>query len=56
MSVIVEAPNGEMLLFCKGADNVIYERLDQGKAVHGHIGHHTDWPTLDTATDGGIRE
>ena len=27
MSVIVEDDNKKILLFCKGADNVIYERL-----------------------------
>ncbi|KAJ3321129.1 hypothetical protein HDV06_004582 [Boothiomyces sp. JEL0866] len=29
MSVIVRRPEGEILLFCKGADSVIYERLDK---------------------------
>lgn len=28
MSVIVKAPGGRLLLFCKGADSVIYARLD----------------------------
>ncbi|XP_066252376.1 probable phospholipid-transporting ATPase IA isoform X2 [Euwallacea similis] len=28
MSVIVKDPNGKIKLFCKGADTVIYERLD----------------------------
>ena len=27
MSVIVRTPSGQIQLFCKGADNVIYERL-----------------------------
>ena len=27
MSVVVETPEGQLFLFCKGADNVIYERL-----------------------------
>ena len=27
MSVIVRSPDGAIVLFCKGADDVIYERL-----------------------------
>lgn len=27
MSVVVRSPSGQLLLFCKGADSVIYERL-----------------------------
>uniref|UniRef100_A0A3Q2FIC3 Phospholipid-transporting ATPase n=1 Tax=Cyprinodon variegatus TaxID=28743 RepID=A0A3Q2FIC3_CYPVA len=29
MSVIVRHPNGKMTLYCKGADTIIYERLDR---------------------------
>ena len=28
MSVVVRAPDGRLILYCKGADSVIYERLD----------------------------
>jgi magnesium-transporting ATPase (P-type) len=31
MSVIVRTPNGVIKLYCKGADNVIYDRLGKGK-------------------------
>jgi phospholipid-translocating ATPase len=31
MSVIVRRPGGEIVLYCKGADSVIYERLAQGQ-------------------------
>ena len=30
MSVIVRRPAGEIVLYCKGADSVIYERLAEG--------------------------
>lgn len=33
MSVIVRAPNGEIKLFCKGADSVIYPRLAGGSSA-----------------------
>ncbi|KAJ3254954.1 hypothetical protein HK103_006751 [Boothiomyces macroporosus] len=32
MSVIIRRPEGEILLFCKGADSVIYERLDKSNS------------------------
>nr|CAI5828683.1 unnamed protein product [Callosobruchus analis] len=32
MSVIVRTPSGKIKLYCKGADNVIYERLDSGSS------------------------
>lgn len=28
MSVIVRTPSGRIVLYCKGADNIIFERLD----------------------------
>ncbi|XP_067627473.1 probable phospholipid-transporting ATPase IA isoform X3 [Eurosta solidaginis] len=34
MSVIVRAPNGEIKLYCKGADTVIYERLSPEGQMH----------------------
>ncbi|KAJ3354917.1 hypothetical protein HDU83_004325 [Entophlyctis luteolus] len=42
MSVIVKRPAGEIVLYCKGADSVIYERLapgqDQMKEItHSHL-------------------
>lgn len=38
MSVIVRDPNGKIKLFCKGADTVIYERLDNNSGrEHGEI-------------------
>ena len=35
MSVVVRTPEGKLLIYCKGADNVIYERLG-----HDNTGHH----------------
>ena len=29
MSVIAESAEGEIILYCKGADNVIIDRMDQ---------------------------
>ncbi|XP_018568743.1 probable phospholipid-transporting ATPase IA isoform X3 [Anoplophora glabripennis] len=37
MSVIVKDPNGKIKLYCKGADNVIYERLDSGGREHSEV-------------------
>jgi phospholipid-translocating ATPase len=34
MSLIVKRPEGEILLLCKGADSVIYERLDKEKITN----------------------
>jgi phospholipid-translocating ATPase len=31
MSVIVRDPQGRLVLYCKGADSVIYERLASGQ-------------------------
>lgn len=31
MSVIVRDPSGRLVLYCKGADSVIYERLADGQ-------------------------
>ena len=31
MSVIVRNPSGRLVLYCKGADSVIYERLADGQ-------------------------
>uniref|UniRef100_A0A3B5QBV4 Phospholipid-transporting ATPase n=1 Tax=Xiphophorus maculatus TaxID=8083 RepID=A0A3B5QBV4_XIPMA len=42
MSVIVRSPDGKMTLYCKGADTIIYERLDHSckklmKVTTGHL-------------------
>uniref|UniRef100_A0A3B3VQK3 Phospholipid-transporting ATPase n=1 Tax=Poecilia latipinna TaxID=48699 RepID=A0A3B3VQK3_9TELE len=42
MSVIVRGPDGKMTLYCKGADTIIYERLDHSckrlmKVTTGHL-------------------
>lgn len=37
MSVIVKDPAGKIKLFCKGADTVIYERLDSSGREHSEI-------------------
>ena len=36
MSVVVRAPDGKIKLFCKGADTVVYERLDE-KQIYSDI-------------------
>ncbi|RDW72911.1 phospholipid-transporting ATPase-2 [Coleophoma cylindrospora] len=33
MSAIIEMPDGKIILFCKGADSVIYSRLRQGQQI-----------------------
>ena len=33
MSAIMRMPNGKIILFCKGADSVIYSRLNKGEQV-----------------------
>jgi P-type E1-E2 ATPase len=33
-SVIAQLPDGSIRLYCKGADNVIFERLDPGRREH----------------------
>lgn len=37
MSVIVKDPAGKIKLLCKGADTVIYERLDNSGREHGEV-------------------
>ncbi|XP_044255942.1 phospholipid-transporting ATPase IA isoform X12 [Tribolium madens] len=37
MSVIVKDPSGKIKLFCKGADTVIYERVDASGREHGEL-------------------
>ncbi|MEQ2291993.1 Phospholipid-transporting ATPase ID, partial [Ameca splendens] len=42
MSVIVRSPDGKMTLYCKGADTIIFERLDRSckklmKVTTGHL-------------------
>uniref|UniRef100_A0A3Q2QBE4 Phospholipid-transporting ATPase n=1 Tax=Fundulus heteroclitus TaxID=8078 RepID=A0A3Q2QBE4_FUNHE len=41
MSVIVRSPDGKMTLYCKGADTIIYERLDRSckKLMNVTTGH-----------------
>lgn len=34
MSAIIRMPNGKIILFCKGADSVIYSRLKRGEQNH----------------------
>ena len=34
MSVIIQRPEGDIILMCKGADSVIYDRLDQVASQH----------------------
>lgn len=36
MSVIVRAPNGQIILYCKGADSVIFEHLGNNCSVNGN--------------------
>ncbi|XP_077965720.1 phospholipid-transporting ATPase ID-like isoform X2 [Styela clava] len=50
MSVIVRSPDGQITLFCKGADSVIYERLkaDENAEMNDLTSEHLE----DFATDG----
>ncbi|ORX33448.1 hypothetical protein BD324DRAFT_639819 [Kockovaella imperatae] len=51
MSVVVRDPSGRIVLFCKGADSVIYERLarDQSPLREQTLGH------LEAFANGGLR-
>lgn len=53
MSVIVRNPEGELILYCKGADNVIYDRLDKSAPTN----HHADksLKILEELADAGLR-
>ncbi|KAK9845741.1 hypothetical protein WJX81_001079 [Elliptochloris bilobata] len=37
MSVIARTPEGKIMLYCKGADTVIYERLDTGNPLNAEL-------------------
>lgn len=52
MSVIARSPDGQIVLFCKGADSVIYERLakDHDKEIKA-----TTLKDLETFANGGLR-
>lgn len=52
MSVIVRAPDGRIILYCKGADTVIYQRLSPN--VHPALTEKTS-KDMDTFANGGLR-
>ncbi|KZO97443.1 phospholipid-translocating P-type ATPase [Calocera viscosa TUFC12733] len=52
MSVIVRNPEGQIVLYCKGADSVIYERLAKDHNQELKDATHRD---LDTFANGGLR-
>ncbi|WRT67856.1 uncharacterized protein IL334_004830 [Kwoniella shivajii] len=52
MSVVARAPNGKITLFCKGADSVIYGRLDPN---HDEALKATTLKDLETFANGGLR-
>lgn len=51
MSVIVRSPEGKLILFTKGADNVIYERLSKDDNQHADI----SLSLLENLADAGLR-
>lgn len=52
MSVIARSPSGQIVLFCKGADSVIYERLAKD---HDAALKETTLKDLETFANGGLR-
>ncbi|OCF37231.1 phospholipid-translocating ATPase [Kwoniella heveanensis BCC8398] len=52
MSVIARGPDGRILLFCKGADSVIYGRLDPN---HDEALKQATLKDLETFANGGLR-
>lgn len=52
MSVVVRDPSGQIVLFCKGADSVIYERLASDHDEHVKAATLTD---LENYANGGLR-
>ncbi|XP_025087156.1 LOW QUALITY PROTEIN: probable phospholipid-transporting ATPase IA [Pomacea canaliculata] len=42
MSVVVRSPDGKIMLYCKGADTVIYERLDDTQLYGDVTLHHLE--------------
>ncbi|THH32200.1 hypothetical protein EUX98_g2001 [Antrodiella citrinella] len=52
MSVIVRSPQGKIILYCKGADSVIYERL---RADHDPILKEKTSKDMEAFANGGLR-
>ncbi|WWC88623.1 uncharacterized protein L201_003536 [Kwoniella dendrophila CBS 6074] len=52
MSVIARSPEGRIILYCKGADSVIYNRLDPN---HDENLKQTTLKDLETFANGGLR-
>lgn len=52
MSVIVRNPQGQIILYCKGADSVIYERLAEN---HDPVLKEKTSKDMDTFANGGLR-
>ncbi|WVQ96443.1 hypothetical protein IAU59_003548 [Kwoniella sp. CBS 9459] len=52
MSVVARGPDGKIALFCKGADSVIYGRLDPN---HDEALKQTTLKDLETFANGGLR-
>jgi len=53
MSTIVRSPQGKLLLYCKGADSVIYERLKRGGPQEQALG--TNLELLTKFAEDGLR-
>ncbi|WWC62655.1 uncharacterized protein I303_105252 [Kwoniella dejecticola CBS 10117] len=52
MSVVARSPDGRIILYCKGADSVIYQRLDPN---HDEALKQTTLKDLETFANGGLR-
>ncbi|WWD04928.1 hypothetical protein V865_002999 [Kwoniella europaea PYCC6329] len=52
MSVVARSPDGRIILYCKGADSVIYSRLDPN---HDENLKQTTLKDLETFANGGLR-
>ena len=52
MSVIIRDHNGAVILYCKGADTVIYERLDYNCQSNNEIGATTKQDLEDFGASG----
>ncbi|WWC70833.1 uncharacterized protein I206_104785 [Kwoniella pini CBS 10737] len=52
MSVVARSPDGRIILYCKGADSVIYSRLDPN---HDEALKETTLKDLETFANGGLR-
>ena len=55
MSVVVRDPNGRLLLLCKGADTVIYERLKKSPSPQEHAVHEKSREYLTKFAKDGLR-